>query len=88
MTPSGIEPATFRLVAQQLNHCATAVPTCLYHCKLTKNKSVGRKIGIRVQSERIKSLPYLLTERVNNIQQRKKERVKYICLNKWKEQTV
>jgi hypothetical protein len=24
MTPSGIEPATFRLVAQNLNHCATA----------------------------------------------------------------
>jgi hypothetical protein len=23
MTPSGIEPATFRLVAQYLNHCAT-----------------------------------------------------------------
>jgi len=26
MTPAGIEPATFRLVAQHLNHCATAVP--------------------------------------------------------------
>ena len=25
MTPDGIEPATFRLVAQHLNHCATAV---------------------------------------------------------------
>ena len=25
MTPSGIEPATFRFVAQRLNHCATAV---------------------------------------------------------------
>jgi len=24
---SGIEPATFRFVAQHLNHCATAVPT-------------------------------------------------------------
>ena len=24
MTPSGIEPATFRFVAQYLNHCATA----------------------------------------------------------------
>ena len=28
MTPSGIEPATFRFVAQHLNHCATAVPYC------------------------------------------------------------
>ena len=26
MTPSGIEPATFRFVAHHLNHCATAVP--------------------------------------------------------------
>ena len=26
MTPSGIEPATFRFVAQHLNHCSTAVP--------------------------------------------------------------
>ena len=26
MTPSGIEPATFRFEAQYLNHCATAVP--------------------------------------------------------------
>ena len=25
-TPAGIEPATFRLVAQYLNHCATVVP--------------------------------------------------------------
>jgi len=30
MTPAGIEPATFRFVAQHLNHCATAFPpeTC------------------------------------------------------------
>ena len=26
MTPSGIQPVTFRFVAQHLNHCATAVP--------------------------------------------------------------
>ena len=25
MTPAGIEPATFRFVAQHLNHCVTAV---------------------------------------------------------------
>jgi len=28
LTPAGIEPATFRIVAQHLNHCATAVPKC------------------------------------------------------------
>jgi len=27
LTPAGIEPATFRFVAQHLNHCVTAVPT-------------------------------------------------------------
>jgi hypothetical protein len=27
VTPSGIEPPTFRFVAQYLNHCATAVPS-------------------------------------------------------------
>jgi hypothetical protein len=26
VTPAGIEPATFRFVARNLNHCATAVP--------------------------------------------------------------
>jgi len=30
MIPSGIEPATFRFVAQHLNHCATAVPYTNY----------------------------------------------------------
>jgi hypothetical protein len=30
MTPSGIEPATFRFVAQNLNHRATAFPTSIY----------------------------------------------------------
>jgi len=29
VTPAGIEPATFRFVAQHLNHCATAVPLCI-----------------------------------------------------------
>ena len=28
LTPAGIEPATFRFVAQHLNHCATAAPCC------------------------------------------------------------
>ena len=34
MTLSGIEPVTFRFVAQYLNHCATAVPLYLYGSEL------------------------------------------------------
>ena len=30
LTPAGIEPATYRFVAQFLNHCATAVPHLAY----------------------------------------------------------
>jgi len=34
LTLAGIEPATFRFVAQHLNHCATAVPMdCLMEYK-------------------------------------------------------
>ena len=33
MTPTGIEPATFRFVAQHLNHCAAAV-----HCNATERR--------------------------------------------------
>jgi len=32
ISPSGIEPATFRFVAQHLNHCATAVPLYTIEC--------------------------------------------------------
>jgi len=28
LTPAGIEPATFRFIAQHLSHCTTAVPCC------------------------------------------------------------
>jgi len=53
MTPSGIEPATYRFVSQHLNHCATVVPrhkrswyfniiimlTELYETQMSKNKT-------------------------------------------------
>jgi hypothetical protein len=50
MTPSGIEQATSRIVAQYLNHCATAVPpyihiyvcvcmcVCVYVCERERTK--------------------------------------------------
>ena len=37
MTPSEIEPVTFRFVAQHLNHCATAVPTELWYFNILLN---------------------------------------------------
>ena len=38
MTPSVNEPATFRFVAQYLNHCATAVPSFQeYRSKITNS---------------------------------------------------
>ena len=45
MTPSAIEPATFRFVAQHLNHCATAVPVFTY--RYVKGKAVPGREGSR-----------------------------------------
>jgi len=38
VTPAGIEPATFRFVAQHLNHWATAIPTLPSSGKLLRQK--------------------------------------------------
>ena len=47
MTPSGIEPATFRFVAQHLNHCATAVPQdiCIF-CKTVRLASGPTQLSV------------------------------------------
>jgi len=42
MTPSGIEPATFRFVAQHFNHCATAVPHYCYIDNYTFQNAIPR----------------------------------------------
>ena len=41
MRPSGIEPATFRFVAQHLNHCATAVPVVFVGTQLIFHVGTG-----------------------------------------------
>ena len=47
MTPAGIEPATFRFVAQHLNHCATAVPTgYIIYSQTEKGQDI--KLSLRV----------------------------------------
>jgi len=38
--PDGIEPTTFRFVAQHLNHCATAVPTRIVPEIKTETKGI------------------------------------------------
>jgi len=46
MTPSGIEPVTFRFVAQHLNHCYITVP-CFY---TTRKESDAASVTITHRS--------------------------------------
>jgi len=50
ITPAGIEPATFRFVAQHLNHCATAV-TKQYMCVLIFSVTVYEPFIILKRTE-------------------------------------
>jgi hypothetical protein len=43
MTPSGIEPATFRFVAQYLNHCVTAVLYTLIDVAISGDTNVMKE---------------------------------------------
>ena len=45
LTPAGIEPATFRFVAQHINHCATAVPIYIY-IYIYKQCSVSQQLTL------------------------------------------
>ena len=55
LTPAGIEPATFRFVAQHPNHCSTAVPQYLSthydisHWLLHTAKAKMKVVPIHVQ---------------------------------------
>ena len=44
---AGIEPATFRFVTQQLNHCATAVPHLIYLPHFITTASAGVSVAIK-----------------------------------------
>ena len=61
MTPAGIEPATFRIVAQHLNHCATAVPMTLCNTSSFFTRSVQLIFSALNQRRILKILqPFLL----------------------------
>jgi len=58
LTLSGIEPATFRFVAQQLNLCATAVPRVSVNIRiLIARPHIAQNFKIICSS--LFSLPYL-----------------------------
>jgi len=51
LTPAGIEPATYRFVAQHLNHCATAVPhSDRWHLGKTCTKRTWWKTDVAISS--------------------------------------
>ena len=52
LTPSGIEPATFRFVAQHFNHCATAVSTQYFASDKIKKNEMGVACGAYGGGER------------------------------------
>jgi hypothetical protein len=47
VTPSGIEPATFRFVVQYLNHCATAVPPTAFQKNCEKRLVASSCLSVR-----------------------------------------
>jgi hypothetical protein len=55
MTPSGIELATSRFVAQNLNHCATAVPLS----RITNNNNNNNNNNNKYKAEIINIAEYL-----------------------------
>ena len=78
VTPSGIEPATFRFVAQHLKHCATAVPrdiSILRQCASLKRVWIDllqKTWSLRTKSEAIShGLPCTAT--FNTLKKKKTE---------------
>ena len=64
MTPSGIEPATFRFVAQHLNHCATAVPYWRHIIYYAKKKSCLAYVSFMQTTHRSKVLLFVIEHHV------------------------
>ena len=97
MTPAGIEPATFRFVAQHLNHCATAGQWVWYvfyltwgrkHRNLltvsflTKGKATIELSNIGVRSARRKAGHGTAMEATENKQRKKSTRESQLYLRR------
>jgi len=50
LTPAGIEPATYRFVAQYLNHSATAVPILQMYYMITRTCSFAHNLRTKTVS--------------------------------------
>ena len=66
MTPSGIEPATFRFVAQHLNHCATAVlrkTQAKAYCPISllsfMQKTTQKLVTRNIKDDTLGNVPYI-----------------------------
>ena len=76
VTPAGIEPATFRFVAQHLNHCVNAVPI-LYNVSLKPLSS------FRIVTDRKTDGGQIRRKRSRKLQNRSPESVLYHCFWHW-----
>jgi hypothetical protein len=62
MTPSGIEPATFRFVAQHINHCGIAVPrTSVRNFQYSLRNNTEKRSFLLLRSGSSKSLFFVHT---------------------------
>jgi hypothetical protein len=77
LTLAGFERATFRFVAQHLNHCATAVPRCRsasglnfhVHLKRTRGREQNHVAQDRVQVTRFSPLVLMISLSVMCVKQ-------------------
>jgi len=68
LTPAGIEPATYRFVAQHLNHRATAIPSLLHIYILnTSANSLYVKFNVNTTVNSMGPIVCALFERIRTV---------------------
>ena len=90
LTPAGIEPATFRFVAQRLNNCATAVPSSGWYIyrkayrKVIRSVRTVRVLGYFTKTANARSIfispnPPLNSERLRSCQGHRLGKNGFLC---------